>query len=330
MSFDIYMFVVSFIVMIALVVFFLIMIKSIITMKQKMIVAGLLDDEIKEEYIHEKKANKSTSKATSIIFGLVVPLLVSVALLGLTVFALVIKLSETTSVSVPKVVYTGSMASKNEKNKYLETNDLNDQIKRYDLIFLSPMPEQEDIKLYDVVAYQASDGTLIIHRIIKIEEVDGQTMYTFRGDSNESSDLLRVSYSQMKGIYKGNRVPFVGSIIVFFQSPAGWICMLLMVLVLIVLSIVEYKFSKLINDRYLVLKEQGAFECDNDSTAQSASEQENQVGCKQEDGNQESQKDAEQENATQKDDGQANQESVSAANDKEAGDNAPEQIEKGE
>lgn len=317
MSFDIYMFVVSFIVMIALVVFFLIMIKSIITMKQKMIVAGLLDDEIKEEYVREKKANKSTSKATNIIFGLVVPLLVSVALLGLTVFALVVKLSETTSVSVPKVVYTGSMASKNEKNKYLETNDLNDQIKRYDLIFLSPMPEQEDIKLYDVVAYQASDGTLIIHRIVKIEEVDGQTLFTFRGDANESSDLLRVSYSQMKGIYKGNRVPFVGSIIVFFQSPAGWICMLLMVLVLIVLSIVEYKFSKLINGRYLVLKEQGAFDCVKESPVQSASEQDSQEG-----GNQA--------NDNQKSNSQENQESaLSAANDKEAGDNAPEN-EKGE
>ncbi len=315
MSFDIYMFVVSFIVMIALVVFFLIMIRSIITMKQKMIVAGLLDDEIKEEYIHEKKANKSTSKATNVIFGLVVPLLLSVILLGVTVFALVIKLSETTSVSVPKVVYTGSMASKNEKNKYLEANDLNDQIKRYDLIFLSPMPEQEDIKLYDVVAYQAADDTLIIHRIIKIEEVDGQTLYTFRGDSNESSDLLRVSYSQMKGIYNGNRVPFVGSIIVFFQSPAGWICMLLMVLVLVVLSIVEHKFSKLINSRYLVLKEQGAFDCDAESPVQSANEQENQASSNQE---------------NQKDDSQANQENVSAANDKEAGDNAPEQIEKGE
>ena len=50
-------------------------------------------------------------------------------------------------------------------------------------------------------------------------------------------------YSQMQGIYRGNRVPFVGSFVLFMQSPAGWLCIILVLFAIIVTPMLERKLE---------------------------------------------------------------------------------------
>ena len=51
-------------------------------------------------------------------------------------------------------------------------------------------------------------------------------------------------YSQMQAIYEGDRIPFVGSFFAFMQSPAGYLCILLVVIAMIATPIAEKKLQE--------------------------------------------------------------------------------------
>ena len=141
-----------------------------------------------------------------------------------------------------RVVQTGSMAKKHEKNTYLEKNDLNNQIQTFDLIVTKKLPDEMDLKLYDIVVYEA-EGLLIVHRIVDIEEPNEQhpdcRYFKLQGDANESPDRFTVRYDQIKAIYTGIRVPFLGSFVVFMQSPVGWLCIILVIVAMVLAPLLE-------------------------------------------------------------------------------------------
>ena len=71
----------------------------------------------------------------------------------------------------------------------------------------------------------------MIHRIVGIEEPGGAgsgRRFTTQGDAVAWPDGEAVEYAQLRGIYRGERVSFLGSLVLFLQSPAGWLCILLM------------------------------------------------------------------------------------------------------
>ena len=47
----------------------------------------------------------------------------------------------------------------------------------------------------------------------------------------------------MRAIYRGERTPFIGSFILFMQSPAGWLCTLLVVVALIAAPVLDKKLA---------------------------------------------------------------------------------------
>ncbi len=152
-----------------------------------------------------------------------------------------------------KVVQSSSMERKDEQNTYLIENELNDQIKKYDLVLVHSLPDEFELELYDVVVYKTVDGNFVIHRIVDIEEPNGQhpdrRYFTFRGDNVQYSDKRPVLYSQMIGIYRGERIGFLGKIVMFFQSYAGYMCLGLVVFYFIVMPVVERRMEKLIDSR---------------------------------------------------------------------------------
>lgn len=226
-DFDTYVLLLCLTVFIALTVFFAILIARDVKSTLKMIAGGLLDEEIINEQRKIKAKRKKSvaviiiAKALSVLFALVI-----FFALGFSVY---LKTSEKNTVkSIPsvRVVESGSMATIHEKNKYIAENRLSDQIKRFDLITLHALPDESDLKLYDIVAYE-SNGILIIHRIVSITEPDethSERFFLLQGDANLYPDKFPVKYSQMKGIYRGERVSFLGSFVVFMQSPAGYLC----------------------------------------------------------------------------------------------------------
>jgi hypothetical protein len=54
----------------------------------------------------------------------------------------------------------------------------------------------------------------------------------------------------MQGIYTGEKIPFIGSFVLFMQSPAGWLCMLLMFVSLLITPLLKKKIAKAREERY--------------------------------------------------------------------------------
>ncbi|MBP3592060.1 MAG: hypothetical protein J6K14_06200 [Clostridia bacterium] len=236
-------------------VLFSIMITYILRSSVRLIRVGAEDAMVQKEGEKMKKHPYGERSALGRIFSIALCVILTV------IFAFSIFLSCTEdrykdSLSTLKVVKTSSMERRNPLNKYLEANGLDNQIGTFDLIVTHPLPGEMELELYDIVVYEV-DGMLIIHRIVEIEEPNakhpGIRHFKLQGDSISAPDRYPVLYEQMRAIYRDERVPFVGSLIAFLQSPAGWLCILLAFFVIIITPIAEKKLGKEILARYEIL-----------------------------------------------------------------------------
>ena len=242
-GYDLYVFFLCLVVFVLLTVLSAVMLTVIVRLTVRIIRTGEEDEKILKEYLKAQKTGRKSGgldKVVTLLFGLFF-----FALFAFSIFLNVQDKVPFDDIPVMKVVQSDSMAEKHKNNGYLYENGLNDQFDTFDLIFIEKLPKEEALKLYDIVVYEYDD-TQIIHRIIEIttDQTTGEKRYTLRGDNVKYSDSEKVSYSQMKGIYKGKRVPYVGSFISFMQSPAGWLCILLIVIAFVATPIMEKKIEK--------------------------------------------------------------------------------------
>lgn len=96
----------------------------------------------------------------------------------------------------PVVVLTGSMEP---------TYDVGS------VIYYKKVPKEE-IKQGDVITFTLKDNTFVTHRVNKVEDND---MYETKGDANESPDIEKVSYNNIKGKVQKLYIPYVGYYINF-------------------------------------------------------------------------------------------------------------------
>ena len=218
----------------------------------RLIKHGAEDEKITKEY---EKSLKKKKSVLDCLFSFVM----CVVLIAVFIFSLFVGCrTDTYSSDTPtfRVVQTGSMEKKHKDNDYLIKNNLNNQISTFDLIIVHKAPKEEDLKLYDIVVYEVDD-IMIVHRIVEIEEPNQyhpeERWFKLQGDAVGSPDRFPVKYEQIKGIYKGQRVPFVGSFILFMQSPAGWLCIILVVGAMIITPIIEKKLNKAKRDRLIAI-----------------------------------------------------------------------------
>lgn len=254
-SFEIYVFILCLIVFILLTTLFTYMIALITSMQLKLIRNGHEDEAIKKEYLRNQRISRALNWLNR-IFSAVLCLVFSAAFL----FAMYMNIMQDRPANgIPsiKVVKSESMASKNEKNTYLITNDLNDQFQMFDVVFCRHLPAEEELELYDVVVYK-QDDIYVIHRIVGIEEPNenhpNERHFLLQGDAVERPDKFPVLYSQMQGIYEGERIPYVGSFVLFMQSPAGWLCILLVLFAMIATPIVEKKLKQETDARFRLIE----------------------------------------------------------------------------
>ncbi len=244
-EYEVYVFFLCLIVFVLLVSVFSFMLAVIIKLYLKALRAGLEDESIKTEYTLSVK-----QRTRSKLQGCIVSVITGSIFLALFAFSLFVNLQEDlffTNIPAMKMVNSGSMSQKYEKNTYLTANSLNDQFQAFDLIFVYKVPREQELKLYDVVLYEV-DGSYIVHRIVGIEEPNDkhpqQRYFLCQGDANEYPDRFPVYYSQIRGIYKGERIPFVGGFVSFLQSPAGWLCLLLVVFCTFGMPALEKRLEK--------------------------------------------------------------------------------------
>ena len=252
---ELYAFFLSLIVFVILTGFFTVLLVYSVRLKLTLIRFGVIDKEIQREYEKEKKKIHGDGWFVTLLSRIIAGVLCLVFL-----FSMVLAFTENEAFDdFPslKVVKSDSMSYKNKLNTYLFTNDLNDQFDTYDLVLTEKIPDEFDLELYDVIVYDRN-GTAIIHRIVEIIEPDethpDHRYFRTQGDAVSSPDGSLVFYDQMIGIYRGERVPFVGSIVLFLQSPAGWLCIILMLFALIAAPIVE---KKLVTERLIRLLRSG-------------------------------------------------------------------------
>ena len=110
----------------------------------------------------------------------------------------------------PMVVQSGSMSGNAE-----------DHIEVGDMIFVAKT-ETDQLKVGDVISYM-SDGSVITHRIIKIEnDQNGKLQFITKGDANNIQDELPVPAESVIGKYKA-RIAGIGDFAMFLQKPLGMI-----------------------------------------------------------------------------------------------------------
>lgn len=221
-------------------------------MSLKLIRHGAEDEQIIKEK-QKKRKNKGN------LFDTLISALFCVAFACVFLFSAYVGISGNVyfeDIPTLKVVNSPSMSKKHEKNEYLFKNALNDQFDTFDVVLTYKIPDEFELKLYDIVVYEMED-ILVIHRIVEIEEPNAEhpneRWFRTQGDNVETADRFPVHYSQMRAIYRGEKIPFVGSFISFMQSPAGWLCMILMLAATIATPIIDKKLEKARTARYALL-----------------------------------------------------------------------------
>lgn len=243
--YDLYVFFLCTVVFVTLTALFSVLLASVIKLTVRTIRSGL-DDEalLKEKSEAEAQSRKARifDQLLSVCGSLVLTLLLVVTLL-VNVGGLLLS----DHIPVMQVVKSDSMAQKNSGNTYLTEHTLDDQIEMFDIVFTHKLPDEFDLKLYDIVVYQTEE-LQIIHRIVGIEEPNeahpGERRFILQGDAVDSPDRFPVRYAQMKSIYTGKKIPFAGSFVMFMQSPAGWLCILLVLFAMIGSPVVEKRITK--------------------------------------------------------------------------------------
>lgn len=241
---DVYALILCLVAFIGLVALFGVLVAYIIRLTIRLMRTGAEDEAIKNEYETARNQGKKSRLAEKIV-----SITVCAVLLIVAAFSLYVNLREDVyfeSVPTFKVVNSNSMAKKHAKNTYLIEEGLDNQFSRFDLLLLYRVPPEEELQLYDVVVYEI-DGISVIHRIVEIEEPNdahpGERQFRLQGDAVDTPDRP-VKYSQIKGIYRGERVPFVGSFIFFLQSLPGWLCILLVVFATVAMPFLEKKLNE--------------------------------------------------------------------------------------
>ncbi len=242
--FEMYTLVVCLIVYVLLVSVGAFVVRTVYKLSMKLIKSGADDEELIKEY--EKQKNKKKN----CVLDCVVSGVLCLALLAVFAFSIYVSCAENTyfeEIPTFKVVNSSSMAKKNEKNTYLFENDLNNQFSTFDLILTYKLPKEEELKLYDIVVYEIDD-ILVVHRIVGIEEPNerhpDERWFLCQGDAISQADRFPVRYSQMRAVYRDEKIPFIGSFVAFMQSPAGYICILLVVLAIVFTPVLENNLDK--------------------------------------------------------------------------------------
>ena len=266
-SYDIYVFVLCLIVFVMLAGLSTAMIAHIYKLTKKLISVGAEDEKITNEY--RKSFTKSKiwdvfDKAVSIVL-----VVVMFCVFAFSVYMHATEDKNPNGIPSLKVVKSPSMSYAHEDNEYLFKNGIEDRLQTFDIILTHHIPDEYDLELYDVVLYDTDDKT-VVHRIVDIEEPNSIhpdcRYFVLQGDANKYPDKIPVYYSQMRGIYRGERVPFVGSFVMFMQSPAGWMCILLIIIGTIAAPVMEKKINEQKRIRLIKIGVIGAPESDSESS----------------------------------------------------------------
>lgn len=105
----------------------------------------------------------------------------------------------------------------------------------------------DKLKVNDIIIYRSEDpyslGVMITHRIIGIETENGEEVYTMKGDSNNTTDRLKVKRNQIYGKVI-MVIPKIGYLQQVLATSYGWI----IAVVVPSVGIIGYDLIKLVRN----------------------------------------------------------------------------------
>ncbi len=220
--------------------------------------AGREDADLIEQAIYQDRQNKNKAKKALKKAFRIIEYVVMGVICAFFVFSMYSRFSGNVLMFGKAsfiVIATDSMSLQNSNNAYLKENNLDNQFNANDIIGLAPYDSEDDIKLYDIIAYKSKDEVVIVHRIRVIETLeDGSKAYHTRGDKNAIDDDNNfygayLTYDDILGHYTGARIPDIGIFIIFVQSNAGIITIVSIIYCLLMYDRLNNKYEKAMDER---------------------------------------------------------------------------------
>ncbi len=116
----------------------------------------------------------------------------------------------------------------------VSSNSMNPTLEKGDIVFLKSFekekPEEGDIAaIITPKRYQKKYNypKKIIHRINRIEKINGQEYFITKGDRNKNEDLFKTPVHNIQGVYSGIKISYLGYIFLFSRSNVGLFSILL-------------------------------------------------------------------------------------------------------
>lgn len=99
------------------------------------------------------------------------------------------------------------------------------------------------LKVGDVIAFKDKE-IVITHRIIDIEEEDGETHYYTKGDNNNVEDKGFVRPDEIEGIYMF-KLSCIGNFAMYLQTPLGLlVCLAIPVILFVLLQMIDNRNNR--------------------------------------------------------------------------------------
>ena len=95
--------------------------------------------------------------------------------------------------------------------------------------------DTDAVKIGDVIAFRR-DSTVIVHRIVKEMNINGEVMYQTKGDNNNVEDKELAPKSTVEGVMIG-KIPAIGKVLMWLYNHLS-----IVIIVLIAILILRFIF----------------------------------------------------------------------------------------
>ena len=118
------------------------------------------------------------------------------------------------------------------------------KIKNGDLIFID-REKKDKYEVGNIVSFISDDGSVITHKIVKVEEENGSYRYFTKGVNNSYQDNDYIEIKQIIGEYKNVRIPLLGYVVGFASKGIGYILLVILPLALIFIYVMVELFKEI-------------------------------------------------------------------------------------
>lgn len=139
------------------------------------------------------------------------------------------------------VVFIDSVKSKNEVpsffgwKPFIVLSDSMEKTINVGDLAISKEIDSSEIAVNDIISFKTKDNIVVTHRVVEIQENNGEKAFITKGDNNSQNDEGIVTEEQVEGKYQF-KINGLGNVAMFIQTPIGMLISLGIPLVLLVIA----------------------------------------------------------------------------------------------